>query len=232
MEYFAKYCYSCKTLLRMWIMLCGFQHGFVTFRKSSICGELRANFDYGDEVHQSRMLGAWSSMIGYITGFSLVGFYTMAETFLVENFKYGCKMSWLLDMTTIPRGSLLMSSFVDNLKPSYEKLALWGHFTLRWRSAPVSQDFIPRHGYLRWGMVCQRRWKGNKIDALSYASKERTCYSSWSSKEAKFMVQRFTVTQKTLTSEELPFKKNCHDVGNHVIFSIHVQSYTPKDSWP
>ena len=71
-----------------------------------------------------KMLGAWCSMIGYITGFSLVGFYTMAETFLVENFKYGCKMSWLLDMTTIPRGSLLMSSFVDNLKPSYEKLAL------------------------------------------------------------------------------------------------------------
>jgi hypothetical protein len=35
--------------------------------------QLRANLGYGEEVHQSRILGEWINMIGYKMGSSMIG---------------------------------------------------------------------------------------------------------------------------------------------------------------
>ena len=43
---------------------------------------LRVNLIYGEEVHQSRILGEWSNL-------SMVEVYTTVKTFLVEDFKHG-----------------------------------------------------------------------------------------------------------------------------------------------
>ena len=55
------------------------------------------------------------------------------------------------------------------------------------------KSFSRRHGYLRQGMVCWRRWKHNKI-----------FYSSWSSLEIKFLVWGFGVAQETWPPENSP----------------------------
>ena len=52
---------------------------------------LRANLDYNEEVHQSKIEGEWSNMIGYKTGSSPAKVYTMAKTFMANIFKYGLK---------------------------------------------------------------------------------------------------------------------------------------------
>ena len=74
----------------------------------------------------------------------------------------------------------------------------------RWRSALVVKRFSPRHGYLRQGMVCWRRWKVNLMFC-----------SSWSSTENKFLVRGFEVAQETWHTENSPSKK-CRHVGIHV----------------
>ena len=56
------------------------------------------------------------------------------------------------------------------------------------------ESVSPRHGYLRQGMVCRRRWKDNKI-----------FYSSWSSPEVQVYCPRLGCCPRNLTSWELPF---------------------------
>ena len=41
----------------------------------------------GEEVQQSRILGKWSSTIGYTMGYSPAGVYTIVKTSLVESFE-------------------------------------------------------------------------------------------------------------------------------------------------
>ena len=73
-------------------------------------------------------------MIGYEMGSSLIGVYTMAKTFLVENFKHKRKIDMDVNMTTLfDRGVLRRSSFLGNLKSSVKKLDVrrtptWGFF--------------------------------------------------------------------------------------------------------
>jgi hypothetical protein len=47
---------------------------------------LRAGLDHGEKVHQSKNLGQWSNIIGYIMDSSLIGVYIMAKGFAVDNF--------------------------------------------------------------------------------------------------------------------------------------------------
>ena len=58
--------------------------------------------------------------------------------------------------------------------------------------------FSPRHGYLRQGMVCQRRWKDNKIfdSSLEFSRGQVSC-------------MRFEGCPRNLTSEELPRGVHC-----------------------
>lgn len=49
---------------------------------------LRTALDYGEEVHELRILEEWSNMIGYGMGSSLAGVYSTAKAFLVENFQH------------------------------------------------------------------------------------------------------------------------------------------------
>ena len=56
---------------------------------------IRASLNYGEEVHQSRILGEWSNTIGYEMGSSLARVYTTVKTSLVENFDMDEKIAWL-----------------------------------------------------------------------------------------------------------------------------------------
>ena len=49
------------------------------FREKNV--HLRLGFDFGEEIHQSRILGEWSNMIGYDKGSSPTTVYTTAKTF-------------------------------------------------------------------------------------------------------------------------------------------------------
>ena len=81
---------------------------------------------------------------------------------------------------------------------------------------PLVKNFSPSHGYLRRGMVCQRRWEDNK-----------RFHSSWSSPQVKFLVWGFEVAQETWAPENSPPKK-CRHVGNHVIFHPCTKFSTKK----
>ena len=63
--------------------------GLLLSGKSWICGQLRVGVDYIEEVHRSRMLGAWRNMSGYGMGFSPTGFYTTTKTIPMENLLHG-----------------------------------------------------------------------------------------------------------------------------------------------
>ena len=82
----------------------------------------RANSNYGEEVHRSRISGEWSNMIGYEMGSSPARVSTMAKTSLVENFKHERKDNMDINMATLfAREVLQRSCFLDNLKPSDKK---------------------------------------------------------------------------------------------------------------
>ena len=49
---------------------------------------LRASLDYGEEVHQSRILREWSNMIGYEMSFPPTRVYTMVKTYPMGNIKH------------------------------------------------------------------------------------------------------------------------------------------------
>ena len=61
--------------------------------------------DYGEDLHQLRILGKWSNMTGYELGSSPVGAYPTTKTSLVENFKQGCKSHGCQHSNTLYSGS-------------------------------------------------------------------------------------------------------------------------------
>ena len=56
---------------------------------------------YSEEVHWSRSLGEWSNIVGYEMEILMVGVYTTAKTFAVENFKHGRNHDMVVNMTTL-----------------------------------------------------------------------------------------------------------------------------------
>ena len=103
----------------------------------------------------------------------------------------------------------------SNVKPPWLRAAL--HYVGEVHR--LVKSFSPRHGYLRQGMVCQRRWKDNRI-----------FYSSWSSLEVKFLVRGFEVAQETQPPENSPSRK-CPPRWHPCHFFIHVQCSPPTYSW-
>ena len=85
-----------------------------------------------------------------------------------------------------------------------------------------SENFSPRLGYLRRGMVCWRRWEDNEL-----------FYSSLSSPVVRFLVQGFEVVQGTSHPPNLPFKKvtspwhPCHFPSMYNVLS-HKDSCRPR----
>ena len=82
----------------------------------------RACLDYGDEaVHRSRILGAWSNLIGYKKASSPSRVYTTTKTSLVESSQTWMKNQQHFLLGNLPGGW----SFLGNLKPLDKKLGLW-----------------------------------------------------------------------------------------------------------
>jgi hypothetical protein len=54
----------------------------LAYKLPHVCSPVRAGLDYGEEVHQSRILGEWSNTISYIMGSSPNGLYDMVKTLM------------------------------------------------------------------------------------------------------------------------------------------------------
>ena len=84
-----------------WFWSPGSQHNVLFFGCSllPIClhkfkGWFRANFEFGEKVHQWRVSREWSNVIGHKMVSSLAGVDTTAKVFSVKNFKHGWNMTW------------------------------------------------------------------------------------------------------------------------------------------
>lgn len=80
------------------------------------------NLDCSEQVHWSKKLGEWNTVIDHIMGLSLVGIYIMDKTSSVENFKQIWKNDIVANIATFfARGIRWWSSFLGNIKSSYKK---------------------------------------------------------------------------------------------------------------